>query len=279
MALPLKVLHSPLPELLEDHAVGEALAADPDAFKNPVATQLIQHQMGVQLAGLGKKSMHVLFLYAQGLMERGRAPLDETGQTPPREGAVTARPPIVVTAQLHDPGLRGRNAGSMGRLYPKSAQTTRRVIEPMVLCATGEGFLLRETDKGWAARCTLPSSRTFFSWLGMMQRTKLGLVFLSVAMSLASCSLYSCPTVRNMPLRVLKAPGIAVSDMPATWSRPMMRSTGESRQEHVSTQQSRPGQRGRTDRQANLIRKRGDYRMADRFYLELTKQAKVISKG
>ena len=28
------------------------------AFKNPVATQLIQHQMGVQLAGLGKKSMH-----------------------------------------------------------------------------------------------------------------------------------------------------------------------------------------------------------------------------
>ena len=154
-----------------------------------------------------------------------------------------------------------------------------RVTEPMALCAAGKGFLLRETDEGWAARATLPSSRTFFSWLGMMQRTKLGLVFLSVAMSLASCSLYSCPTVRNMPLRVLKAPGIAVSDMPATWSRPMMRSTGGNRQEHVSARQSGPGQRGETDRQANLIRERGDYRVAGRFYVELTKQAKVISKG
>ena len=85
MAPPLKALHSPLPELLEDHTVGEALAADPDAFKNPIATQLIQHQMGIQLAGLGKKSMHVLFLYAQGLMERGWAPLDATGQTSPRK--------------------------------------------------------------------------------------------------------------------------------------------------------------------------------------------------
>lgn len=83
VAPPLKALHSPLPELLEDHAVGEALAADPDAFENPVATQLIQHQMGVQLASLGKKSMHVLFLYAVGLMEKGRAPLDTTGHTPP----------------------------------------------------------------------------------------------------------------------------------------------------------------------------------------------------
>lgn len=88
--------------------------------------------------------------------------------------------------------------------------------------------------KGWvspagrdtALPCpTMPSIRTFFSWLGMIQRTKLGLVFLSVAMSLASCSLYSCPTVRNMPFRVLKAPGSAVSDMPATWSKPMIRST------------------------------------------------------
>ena len=66
-------------------------------------------------------------------------------------------------------------------------------------------------------------SNTFFSWLGMMQRTKLGFVFLRVAMSLDSCSLYSWPTVRNMPLRVLKAPGI--SDMPETLSRPTMRST------------------------------------------------------
>lgn len=44
---------------------------------------------------------------------------------------------------------------------------------------------------------------TLFSWLGMMQRTKLGFVFLSVAISLDSCSLYSCPTVRNMPFLVL----------------------------------------------------------------------------
>lgn len=124
MTPPLKALHSPLPELLEDHTVGEALTADPDAFENPVATQLIQHQMGVQLAGLGKKSMHVLFLYAQGLMERGRAPLNATGQTPPQEGAVTARPHLVVTVQLHGPGLRGRNAGSTGRLYPKTARAT-----------------------------------------------------------------------------------------------------------------------------------------------------------
>lgn len=93
MAPALKALHSPLPELLEDHAVGEALAADPDAFENPVATQLVQHQMGVQLAGLGKKSTHVLFLYAQGLMERGQAPLDATGQTPPRkEQSLPAHP-------------------------------------------------------------------------------------------------------------------------------------------------------------------------------------------
>lgn len=46
---------SPLPELLEDHAVGEALAADSDALENPVAAQLVQHQMGVQLASLGRK--------------------------------------------------------------------------------------------------------------------------------------------------------------------------------------------------------------------------------
>ena len=46
---------SPLPELLEDHAVGEALAADSDTLENPVATQLVQHQMWVQLASLEKK--------------------------------------------------------------------------------------------------------------------------------------------------------------------------------------------------------------------------------
>lgn len=45
---------SPLPELLEDHPVGEALAADPNALENPVAAQLVQHQVGVQFARLEK---------------------------------------------------------------------------------------------------------------------------------------------------------------------------------------------------------------------------------
>lgn len=41
-----------------------------------------------------------------------------------------------------------------------------------------------------------------FSWFGMIHRTKLGLVLRRVTISLASCSLYSCDTVLNMPLRV-----------------------------------------------------------------------------
>lgn len=41
-----------------------------------------------------------------------------------------------------------------------------------------------------------------FSWFGIIHRTKLGLVFRSVTISLDSCSLYSCDTVLNMPLRV-----------------------------------------------------------------------------
>jgi hypothetical protein len=41
-----------------------------------------------------------------------------------------------------------------------------------------------------------------FSWLGMIHRTKFGLVFRSVTISLDSCSLYNCDTVLNMPLRV-----------------------------------------------------------------------------
>lgn len=49
-------LGSPLPELLEDHPVGEALAADPNALKNPVAAQLVQHQMGIQFASLRKST-------------------------------------------------------------------------------------------------------------------------------------------------------------------------------------------------------------------------------
>lgn len=49
-------LGSPLPELLEDHAVGEALAADPNALKNPVAAQLVQHQVGIQFASLKEEA-------------------------------------------------------------------------------------------------------------------------------------------------------------------------------------------------------------------------------
>ena len=41
-----------LPELLEEHAVGEAKAADPDALQHSVATQLVQHQMSHDLARL-----------------------------------------------------------------------------------------------------------------------------------------------------------------------------------------------------------------------------------
>lgn len=48
-----------------------------------------------------------------------------------------------------------------------------------------------------------PCLPTLFSWLGMIQRRKLGLVFLSVAISLVRDSLYSWPTVRNIPFLVL----------------------------------------------------------------------------
>lgn len=65
-----------------------------------------------------------------------------------------------------------------------------------------------------------------------MQRTKLGLVFLKVVMSFVSCSLYSCPTVRNMPFLVLEALGRELSVILAIWSRPTMRSTaGQGRPE------------------------------------------------
>ena len=43
---------SPLPELLEHDAVGEALAADPDPLQDPVTAELVQHQVGVQLTRL-----------------------------------------------------------------------------------------------------------------------------------------------------------------------------------------------------------------------------------
>lgn len=66
---------------------------------------------------------------------------------------------------------------------------------------------------------------TRFSWLGMMQRTKLGVVLRSVVISFPSCSLYSCPTVRNMPFLVLEALGSELSVILAIWSSPTMRST------------------------------------------------------
>lgn len=78
-------------------------------------------------------------------------------------------------------------------------------------------------------RCGCPRARrgglTRFSWLGMMQRTKLGVVLRSVVMSFPSCSLYSCPTVRNMPFLVLEALGSELSVILAIWSSPTMRST------------------------------------------------------
>lgn len=43
---------SPLPEFLEEYAVGEALAADADSLQDPVAAELVQHQPGLQLPSL-----------------------------------------------------------------------------------------------------------------------------------------------------------------------------------------------------------------------------------
>lgn len=43
---------SPLPELLEEDAVGEALATDADALQDAVTAQLVQHQLGLQLPRL-----------------------------------------------------------------------------------------------------------------------------------------------------------------------------------------------------------------------------------
>lgn len=56
---------------------------------------------------------------------------------------------------------------------------------------------------------------TFFSWLGMMQRTKWGVVCLKTFIRLLSCSLYSCPTVRNIPLRGLWPPN---ADFVSDWA-------------------------------------------------------------
>jgi hypothetical protein len=43
---------SPLPELLEQDAVGEALAADADSLQDAIAAQLVQNQPWLQLPGL-----------------------------------------------------------------------------------------------------------------------------------------------------------------------------------------------------------------------------------
>lgn len=47
---------SPLPELLEDHSVRKALAADADALKDAITAQLVQHQVRVQFASLERKA-------------------------------------------------------------------------------------------------------------------------------------------------------------------------------------------------------------------------------
>lgn len=44
-----------LTELLEQDAVGEALTTDTDAFQHTVASQLIQHKGGINLARLQNK--------------------------------------------------------------------------------------------------------------------------------------------------------------------------------------------------------------------------------
>lgn len=44
-----------MPELLEDNAVGEALATDADPLQDAVAAELVKHQVGVQLPGLHKQ--------------------------------------------------------------------------------------------------------------------------------------------------------------------------------------------------------------------------------
>lgn len=54
----------------------------------------------------------------------------------------------------------------------------------------------------------------------MMHLTKLGWVLCRVVMSLARDSLYSCPTVRNIPFLVFEALGIELSVILAIVSRP-----------------------------------------------------------
>ena len=66
---------------------------------------------------------------------------------------------------------------------------------------------------------------TFFSWLGIIHLTKLGLVLRRVVINLESCSLYSWLTVRNMPLRV-RDPNI----VSAAWAAPIPTMSAESKE-------------------------------------------------
>ena len=47
----LRVMHIPLSELLEENSVGETLSADPDTLKDTIAPQLVEYQVGIDLAG------------------------------------------------------------------------------------------------------------------------------------------------------------------------------------------------------------------------------------
>lgn len=89
--------HSPLPELLEDHAIGEALAADPNALENPVAAQLVQHQMGIQFARLEKTHACGLAAVSRNSRRRVGVPSDSTGPKPQE-----SQQSMGFDAKLHD---------------------------------------------------------------------------------------------------------------------------------------------------------------------------------
>lgn len=65
----------------------------------------------------------------------------------------------------------------------------------------------------------------------MMQRTKLGCVLFRVVISLLSDSLYSWPTVRNMPFLDLVEAGAELSDILVMVSRPTTRSADAEKKE------------------------------------------------
>lgn len=57
----------PLSELLENDAIGEALSADTDPLQHTVTPQLVQNQVWVQFASLGK-GQHLLMSF---MLHRG----------------------------------------------------------------------------------------------------------------------------------------------------------------------------------------------------------------